>query len=139
MISWVFFRAESLDGALTILHGMANLPTTLHGHLGPLEGWLAMIGIHFNGGYLGSDHYIAAGWLVFWLAVVWAWPNTQQWMARMHPALDDHVKPQPQPLGWLWQHVLWQPTRSWALITAAVGIVAMLGLSRISEFLYFQF
>lgn len=139
MVSWVFFRAESLDGALTILQGMANLPTTLHGHLGPLEDWLSMIGIHFQGGYLGSDHYIAAGWLVFWLAVIWAWPNTQQWMARMHPALDDHVKQQSQPLGWLWQHVLWQPTRSWALITAAVGIVAMLGLSRISEFLYFQF
>lgn len=139
MVSWVFFRAESLDGALAILSAMANLPTTLHGHLGPLENWLAVIGIRFQGGYLSTDYYQAFAWLLFWLTIIWYWPNTQQWMARMAPALDDHVKPQSQPLWRLWQHLVWQPTRGWALVTASVGIMAILGLSRISEFLYFQF
>ena len=58
MVSWVFFRAESLDGALTILRGMANFPATLHGRLGPLESWLTAIGIRFQGAYLGTDHYL---------------------------------------------------------------------------------
>ena len=139
MVGWVFFRAESLEGAFTILHGMVNFPATFHGHLGSLENWLSLIGIHFHGAYFSTDHYVAAFWLMFWMAVLWVWPNTQQWMARTVPALEDHVKPQEQPLWWLWQHVAWEPTRGWALVTATVGIVAILGLSRISEFLYFQF
>ncbi len=139
MIGWVFFRAETFDGAVNILHGMANLPTTFQGVLGPVAGWLGSVGIHFDGGYLGSAHYTAFFWLVVWTAIVWAWPNTQQWLARFEPALDSHVVPQAQAFANMWQKVLWQPTWQWAIITAAIGGVALLNMSRISEFLYFQF
>ena len=139
MVGWVFFRAESFGGALTLLQGMVNLPSTFHGRLGPVEDWLAVIGFRFQGGYLAFEHYVAAGWLVLWLMFIWAWPNTQQWMAKHHPALDDHVQSD-QSLPRIFQErMLWQPTRVWALITAAIAVTALLGLSRISEFLYFQF
>jgi hypothetical protein len=139
MIGWVFFRAETFDGAINMLQGMANLPSTFHGHLGPLEAWLGNLGIRFQGGFIGESHYQALGWLLFWVAIVWAWPNTQQWMARFEPALDSHVVPQAQAFGSFWQRVRWQPTWQWAVITAGIGVVAMLNMSTISEFLYFQF
>ncbi len=70
--------------------------------------------------------------LGFLLAVAWGLPNTQEWMGRR---LRGDV---PEIRGW-WP--AWSPRLAWAL---AVGLVAgfalvRLSLSRISEFLYFQF
>jgi len=33
----------------------------------------------------------------------------------------------------------WRPTKAWAIFTAIVFTLAVLGLTRVSEFLYFQF
>ncbi|HHH38949.1 MAG TPA: MBOAT family protein [Sedimenticola sp.] len=139
VVGWVFFRAESFGGALHLLRAMTNLPSTLHHRIGPLESWLTAIGFSFQGGYLALQHLEQGAWLVLFLALVWGWPNTQQLLARFKPALDAHLKPAQQPFHRFWQRYSWQPNGGWALITALISAAALLSLSRISEFLYFQF
>ncbi len=139
IVGWVFFRAESLDGAFHLLTAMTNLPSTLHGNIGPLEPLLAAFGFRFNGGFFAHEHYIKTIWLIGFLIVIWAWPNTQQLMVKFKPALDAHVKPSEQPFFNIWKNITWSPTTIWAASIALLSGTALLSLSSISEFLYFQF
>jgi len=70
------------------------------------------------------------------LAVVWLAPNTQQIMRRAHPALavGTHDVDYPGARWWLWR-----TNAGWAAATAAFGTLAILSISGVSEFIYFQF
>jgi alginate O-acetyltransferase complex protein AlgI len=139
VLSFVLFRATSLDAALVVLKGMAGLngiemPFKWLTSWGAAGEWLAQHGVRFR----DSPTFAGAqllNWIVAGLAIVWLAPNTQQIMERFDPALD--YRPEPRPaMRWL----RWQPTRLWAL---AMTIVAYFGLlymsSGFSEFIYFQF
>jgi D-alanyl-lipoteichoic acid acyltransferase DltB (MBOAT superfamily) len=140
MVAWVFFRAESFEGAMHMLQAMANLPTTLHGRIGPVEGWLGALGIRFQGGHMAAEHLVDLAWLVFWIAFLWLLPNTQQWMARFQPSINvPEADLLPPAFPRFWQRLQWQPTPAWALVTVGLAVISVLSLSRISEFLYFQF
>jgi len=134
LVGWVFFRAETFHGALTMLRGMMNLPTALGGRFGRLQPLLESVGFQFSGGYVASQHYLLSVWLVFWLAIVWYWPNTQEWMRRYRPILEVASIRRDWP-AWM----AWAPTWGWAIITAGIAILGLLGLSAVTEFLYFQF
>jgi alginate O-acetyltransferase complex protein AlgI len=146
VVGWVFFRAADFGAALTMLKGMAGfngaaLPNAVSARLGEfwtmLEGW----GFH---SYLGGGKLFVLTWL--WvgglLAVALLAPNTQQIMAHAEPALrpyggrpEHELRLLPRLPDWL----RWRPSAPWAIcagITAALGV---LGLTRVSEFLYFQF
>lgn len=140
MIAWVFFRAESFEGALHMLQAMANLPSALQGRIGPLEDLLSMLGLGFSGGYLVTQHYVDLAWLVFWVGFLWLLPNTQQWMARFQPSInvpDADLEPPAFPR--FWKRLQWRPTPAWALVSVGLAMASILSMSRISEFLYFQF
>jgi D-alanyl-lipoteichoic acid acyltransferase DltB (MBOAT superfamily) len=94
VVAWVFFRAESFGGALLMLKGMAGL-----------NGFVLPIGYEANLGVLGSvlkgwgvrfDDVVVAywkglyetAWLAVLLVIVWLLPNTQQFLARFHPAVQ---------------------------------------------------
>jgi hypothetical protein len=140
MVAWVFFRAESFEGAMHMLQAMANLPTTLHGRIGPVEGWLGALGIRFQGGHMAAEHLVDLAWLAFWIAFLWLLPNTQQWMARFQPSINvPEADLLPPAFPRFWQRLQWQPTPAWALVTVGLAVISVLSLSRISEFLYFQF
>ena len=139
MVGWVFFRAETFAGAVQVLRGMTNLPDALHGNIGFLENILGFAGFRFEGGYVTAEYYSGLVWLVFWICILWFWPNTQQWMARIKPAIDAHVKPADQPFREFWQRFRWRPSPAWAITTAGIATAAVLGMSQVSEFLYFQF
>ncbi len=139
-LAWVFFRAESFDGALAVLDGMCNLPAGLQQYAGTLQGLLQTMGFRFEGPRVSPADYQALGWLVFWLAVLWSLPNTQQWMSRYRPAYGWGVG------GWLGRlepawlpGLLWRPSVFWAIWTGLLLTVSLLHLTRVSEFLYFQF
>jgi len=67
VVAWVFFRAETGGHALAMLSGMAGL----------------------NGfGQAPVIETAVFGWLAVLLFIVWALPNTQEWMAASRPALD---------------------------------------------------
>ena len=112
VVGWVFFRAESLPVAGRMLQSMANPGAALGGGF-PARGFV---------------------WIAVLLAVVWWAPNSQQMLARFEPALD----PVPLPSSGR-VRLAWQPNLAWAAGTACVFVLAVLHLSRISEFIYFQF
>jgi hypothetical protein len=75
---------------------------------------------------LGDSLY----WIAGLLAVAWLAPNTQEIMGKFKPALERIERP---------GRPSWAPTTAWALLIGGVGTLSLLHLSRVSEFLYFQF
>ncbi len=59
-------------------------------------------------------------------------PNTQEILGRFQPALDFRDAAAPT-------RVAWRPTLGWAAVIAAVSACGLLSLTRVSEFLYYQF
>ncbi len=116
VVTWVFFRADSFHSATLLLKGMANVTDALHLNLGEIK---------------------AAGrqivWTVALLLVVWFMPNVQEIMARVKPALDFI------PKAGTTARLIWRPTVAWAVVASVAFVIALLHLSQITEFLYFQF
>jgi len=120
VVGWVLFRAESFPAALAVLEGMA-------GGNGVLPGPDAAVPFDLDK---------AAAWLAVLFPITLLAPNTQQIMAAYRPALatsGGEIRPA------RWASLRWRPTGAWALAGAAGAVVAVLGLARVSEFLYFQF
>ena len=142
-LAWVFFRAETFDGALRIFDGMRNLPHTLAERLGPLADGLRAIGFRFDGPWIDGSDLMSVAWLLVLLTIVWWLPNTQQWLRRHEPALDlvragisdGETGKAEKALRW----PAWAPTTTWALLAGGIFLAAFLNLSQVSEFLYFQF
>lgn len=115
VLAWVFFRAESLSAAVTMLHAMAG-----------------------NNGLGKSDDYFRGSsevnFLLLSALVVWWAPNVQEVMRKFRPALEtyDHQRSPPRFL-------LWHPNGRWALVTGLLGAIAVMNMTGFSEFLYFQF
>jgi D-alanyl-lipoteichoic acid acyltransferase DltB (MBOAT superfamily) len=129
IVGWVFFRAATFGDATSILAGMiglhgAPLPLELEPALGRV---LAPHGVAFA--ELG---YSCAAWV--WIlalgAIALGCPNTQQIMHRAEPALTPIERP---------ARVAWRSSFRWAAATGVAAVVVLMGLNRVSEFLYFQF
>ena len=136
VVGWVFFRAASLDDALAILRGMAgmngiSLPTALVPHLGSLKALLDQAGVVFNLGG-GARFVVQYIWIATLLPAVFFLPNTQELMRGYQPALDYQQGP-------VLSRFAWRPSAGWAAGLALTAIAGLLSLSRISEFLYYQF
>jgi D-alanyl-lipoteichoic acid acyltransferase DltB (MBOAT superfamily) len=116
-LAWVLFRAESFDAALAIYRGMFGLSgdVVLQGLAGGVPG-------------LTELAWLIAGGLICFFA-----PNAYQFMAGHQPALiPPNIDLDPGRLRW-------HPGTAWALAFAALLAWSVLSLSRVSEFLYFQF
>ncbi|KAA0213145.1 MAG: MBOAT family protein [Leptolyngbya sp. PLA3] len=119
IIGWVFFRATSFDAAGKVLAGMfggAGLSTRTGFDL-PEAGAMVVV-----------------AWLVAWFA-----PNTQEFMDRYEPAMFPEKNPPPAPLALPLQRLRWRPSFVSACVCAIVGVISVLMMSRVTEFLYFQF
>lgn len=119
VIGWVFFRAGSMSIAFVILKGMIGL----------------------NGISLPESFSIESVlWVIFLLTIAWFTPNTQQWMQHYKPALNHSFikNPSISNLGF-WQRLQWKPNQFWAVMISVISLVAILSISKESEFLYFQF
>ncbi|HEY4343395.1 MAG TPA: MBOAT family protein [Parvibaculum sp.] len=123
-LAWVFFRAPDVDAAMAIYRG--------------LVAWTPDV----STSALMRD----VAWLIFWMSIVWFWPNTQQWMARVRPAFnyasrDLRRDPLLVPVAQSrWQRfALWRPSPGFAVGVGLAATASLLSLQRVSEFLYFQF
>ena len=135
IVAWVFFRATSLEDALAILRGMAglngaSLPASLAPYLGPMRGMLEHWGVAFHLGG-GTRFVLQYLWIALLLPVVMLAPNTQEILGRFEPALN---VPRAPPTRFTWQ-----PTARWAAVAAVASVCGLLSLTRVSEFLYYQF
>jgi len=122
VVSTVFFRADSMRQALSVLGSMAGW----HGAAAPVEPY-ADPGFPIPALQLLK---VAAG-----LLAVWTLPNTQQILTRFQPSLeprawDDERVPAP---------MRWKPTTAWSLGVAMLLFVCLVHLGQASTFLYFQF
>ncbi|NEQ34306.1 MAG: hypothetical protein F6K04_25530 [Leptolyngbya sp. SIO4C5] len=131
IVAMVFFRATSVDNALTVLSAMAG------GN-----------GINLGDGGLFTNQLFSnpkTGLLLLsvLMLVAFCFPNTQEWLANYQPALgvsaQSPSKYAPQWLNQFWKRLSWRPTQAWAAATAALMVAAFLGLAEVSEFIYFQF
>lgn len=144
VVGWVYFRADSMSAAHSVLHSMVggagiSLPSRLSGNLGALEVWLVQNGISFQGMFVNSLvdwNAFWAYWLPLLLIVVWFAPNTQQIASRYRPAIATYSRLEERLKN---SRLEWAPTPVWALAIAILGVWAILSLTQMSEFLYFQF
>jgi D-alanyl-lipoteichoic acid acyltransferase DltB (MBOAT superfamily) len=135
--AWVVFRADNFNTAAGILKGMAGM----NGFVLP-DAWLNKWGVF--GQWLTAHGYATAAfayplimggainWIWISLLIVWLAPNTQQIMAMYKPALD-------MPEGDKAKRLLWQPSYTWLAASVLCSVFAILSISEMSEFIYFQF
>lgn len=147
VVGWVFFRADSFSSAITMLKGMAGmngvaLPYQFEaqiGHYFVQYDWIVFASIGFS----------AKALLILSLAfaITWMLPNVRQLFQAYRPVCEDikvgvpSSMPELSPAlqGKSFRYFQWQPTRKRAWVTGVLFAVAIMGLSRVSEFLYFQF
>ena len=115
VVAWVFFRAESFAAAQAMLEGMAGL-----NGIGKTDPY-----------YYGMPQL--KGLLVMFV-VAWGLPNAQQ-LFSSHRAILETYPGETSDAG----RFAWKPTAGWALLTAALLLAATVNLTRVSEFLYYQF
>ena len=143
VISWVFFRANNFETAISILKSMIGfngieLPIFLE----PYLGFLRNLGIGFLGFTVNvgiSQKYATFG-IIILLLIAWFTPNTQQWMGKYNPTLTEPIEHYRSL--WeqkIWQALVWRPNKIWTVIIAGLTSLSLLCFSRVSEFLYFQF
>jgi hypothetical protein len=148
VVGWVFFRAESFGAAWRILEGMAGLngvavPNAIAARFGDHWAIAESLGVEtFLGG--GSAFVATYVWLLVLLPAALWMPNTQEIFRDFEPALAYRPAEVPDSSQLRASRsarrlIVWRPTRRWAAATAAITCLGLLSLSRVSEFLYFQF
>ena len=118
VVSWVFFRADTMSVAFAMLRSMTSL--------GSLNTSVEIDGLSA----------VTFGWSAVVFATVWVLvaPTTHQLMRLALRA------PMYRPyMGWALLRPSWRATPGWVMGSAAVFAVAFLGLSRVSEFIYYNF
>jgi alginate O-acetyltransferase complex protein AlgI len=151
VIGWVFFKAENLAVAFSVLKSMAgfngiSLPDWLESPLGFMQAW----GVQFNNlmpnlqfeveqldDVNELEPIVPIVKIIVLLLLVRLAPNTQQWLAHWSAAKT--AIGQAASVKAHWQLLSWRPNRFWAVISAVVTAIALLNLAQVSEFLYFEF
>jgi len=125
-LAWVLFRAESFPVAGRMLASMAG-----------------MNGLSVTGQLLEAANLdtLKAGQWVLAMIVICGWaPNTQQLLARYRPALGYAARQGRIAFdGSSEPRIRWRPTPAAALAVAIVAIVTIVSLTKVSEFIYWQF
>lgn len=135
IVGWVYFRADGLDTAHRVLASMASAPSIELSSF--YTGAVSGSSLARWGGIAGVTLQPAAVLLLCLLllaSIVFIAPNTQQIVGRFY--WRPHGSDEAIPVG---ARTLWEPSRRWALVAGLVGACGLLGISDVSEFLYFQF
>ena len=135
-----FFRAPSLDVAVNILQGMVGLngisfPEAMFNEWPTVKRMWSDLGAGF---YLGGGSQFVAmyAWLLGLGLIVFLAPNTQQWCASMRYERElatETSNSYPRLVS------RWYPGLRWSILLGIAFTASFLSLTRVSEFLYFQF
>jgi D-alanyl-lipoteichoic acid acyltransferase DltB (MBOAT superfamily) len=143
IVAWVFFRANTFGAAMDILKGMAglngvSLPIAFTGVLRPVMPLLNRLGATTEMGG-GSEFVLTYTWVVSLWAIALFAPNTSQIMRTFEPALDYPVRGIPESDHATAGAATWRFSFRWAVVVGVAAACGLLSLSRVSQFLYFQF
>ena len=142
--SMALFRSPDLESGVRMMKGMLGLsgialPLEWRGQFGSAASFLDAAGVSFqqlNTRVSDTGFRSDAFKWVFYLGVlVWMMPNTQQIMGRYFPALAPYQGDK-QVIS---AKLLWAPTPMWAVVTSVVAIIGLANITKVSEFLYYQF
>jgi D-alanyl-lipoteichoic acid acyltransferase DltB (MBOAT superfamily) len=147
VFGWVFFKASTLDGAITMLHSMLgghgiSLPSAIVSRLGADANALlesVHIGVNFTSGSYFVEVWL---WNIGLLFMVLILPTTQDIFSRVEGALSRdswNTKAAFWPGFSAVSRWQWQANTRWALVCAVLFSFGLLTLGQVSEFLYFQF
>jgi len=140
--AWVFFRATTFNSAVEILKGMYGfngiaLPNAILVRLGNLSNIFIDLGVtsYLGGGAVFIFSYL---WIVSLFFIVLIMPNTQQIM-KSYSSYEIELGNALFDAGIIPNLLTFRFNSVWAFIMATVMVFAIFGLTRLSEFLYFQF
>jgi len=153
VVGWVLFRADSFSSAMAMLRGMAgmngvSLPVALEVQLGEYlaqHDWIVFSGSHPLVSSFSTLNAVII--LTLGFAILWLLPNVPQ-LLQGYRLVSEELQERRQltpsefspPIQHrLFQYVRWQPTTSRAWATGLLFAIALMSLTRVSEFLYFQF
>jgi len=120
VVGWVFFRSDSLGSAFVILKSMTGL-----------NGLSSNTNLELDNSAIALVMLL----LIFTLSM----PNTQEWMSKYEPVLEYDKLRKLSRNGSLFNKFVWHPNTFYGIVTAAITVFSLLHLTRVSEFLYFQF
>ncbi len=122
LVSLVFFRADSVGHALSVLGPMIGI------HSGSLHPGTALtVGT--------ADSFRQAIQIGIGLVIIWGFPNTQQILTRFKPSLEKRAWNLTQRNAIL----QWQPSPVWSFAVTLLLFACLIRLKAASTFLYFQF
>jgi D-alanyl-lipoteichoic acid acyltransferase DltB (MBOAT superfamily) len=121
VMAWVFFRADTLHGALGVLKGMLGLAPEAASGLAFSQVWQAELSSYLRPA-------VKVGILLAALAVVFMSTGLHRWMGRYNPAV---MSDWPQPVPAI--HWGWQPSLRMVVVGALMAAVAILRLSEVSS------
>ena len=155
VVGWVFFRADSFSSATAMLYGMAgmngmSLPGSLEvrlSHYFPHQNWILFEGITLLSKVSSSNALFV---LLVGFVITWCTPNIREIFGAYHPTCENAhpdnssvtaasqsaVLPLRMQSGLRYE---WKPLTAFAWITGVIFALSLMGLSHVSEFLYFQF
>lgn len=116
VVAWVFFRADSFAGSMTMLNSMLNFSDISN--------------VTYDD--ISKKHLIFLSGLIF---IVFFIPNTQSFILNAHNNIKYKNKTLTKVNIWL----SWKPSVIWALTIGLMFTFILFMLERKSEFLYFQF
>jgi hypothetical protein len=114
-ISFVIFRAKSLDDASKVLSGMFGLSGVVVPKIGIKElGVFKDYGFKL-GSYLYPQDYFFLSLVIFAFITIWKFKNSLEWQKQF------------------------RPETKLALACSIVFVLSLFGMNRITEFIYFKF
>ncbi|MDX2473212.1 MAG: MBOAT family O-acyltransferase [Candidatus Krumholzibacteria bacterium] len=136
VLARVFFRTDSLSAAGSLLRGaFGQNGFVLDERLAGLMGWLEPV-VQFEGTHAGYFNLYGVPWLVVLGLICVLAPSPVELFGRFRPGLEIGTEFFSRQRRFA---VDWQPSVAWAIAVVVVGVVAVVHMARVSEFIYYQF
>ena len=143
VFAWVFFRATSIEQAMTIIWGMLgfngiSIPNGIYVRLDFLHFVFESLNI---GSFLGGGYNFIAtwSWILISFAIVLLLPNLHQVFETKQFSLTDKYIKEQVSLSKINRLFDFKFSSGWAVVCSFALGASILTLTQISEFLYFQF
>ena len=135
LFAWVIFRADSLSSAGNIFLALSHWDGT---QFSPsYTSALKKSGVlEFSSLLLGNDYNVGTIFTLLGLALLACvlFPCTYEMFRKYDVVIDTPLTDQKSAIG-----LYWQPSQSWGIFIGILAVAALLNLTQVSEFLYFQF